>query len=370
MAMGDVDTRSPDQQRSWLLPVLAVLAAAVVVALVAAALVWWTLRGPSGPYADALDTLGEGTLRSTFTDWSRVEEEVDVPGVEEARDPAAVNDFLSRAYDADLVTGSSQLDVIRGLALTYGYTPEQAEWEAYGQSREGAVDVLKMTDEVDFEEVARNLEEAGYEQPEEDDGVWRGSGDLVVEFESPMTTLQINVLLLADERLILTSDSVDYLEDTRAVIRGDAPSLRDVPGVDPLVGTVEQAVSAQLWARDFACEDLAMTKADAVDRDEGARLVEQAGGVHPLDGLVVARTGGEDATIAMWFDSEADADDDLQPRTDLAQGPAPGQGGDFTERFTVEGSRVDGQLVTMRVRAVSQSLLGDLGQGPVLFAAC
>lgn len=367
MPSGAVDTRRPVWRRGSL---LAVVAAAAVVALVAGALVWWLTRGPSGPYADAVGTLPEATLRSSFTDWSHVAQQLEVPDVEEARDAGTVDDFLDRAYDADMVTGSTQLDVIRGLALTFGYTPAQAEWEAYGQSREGAVDVLKMTEEVDFDEVAGNLREAGYDAPDEEDGVWQGSGDLVVEFESPMSTLQINVLLLADERMILTSDRVAYLEETRAAIRGDAASLRDVSGVEPLLETVEGAVSAQLWTKDFACEDLAMRQADQVDAQEGARLVEQAGGVHPLDGLVMARTGGTGATIAMWFDSEADADDDLQPRTDLARGPAPGQGGDFTERFTVEDSRVDGQRVTMRLRAETDSLMGDLGQGPVLYAAC
>ena len=72
----------------------------------------------------------------------------------------------------------------------------------------------------------------------------------------------------------------------------------------------------------------------------------------------------------MWFDSADDADHDLQPRTDLAQGPAPGQGGDFTERFTLSDSRVDGHLITMDLRSRTDTLLGDLGQGPVLFATC
>jgi hypothetical protein len=317
-----------------------------------------------------LDTLGEDTLRSTFTDWSRVNDELDVPDVEEARDARVVDDFLDSAYDADLVTGSTLLDVIRGLAVVFGYSPAEAEWEAYGQSPDGAVDVLKVTDEVDLDEVADNLAEAGYEAPEDEDDPWRGSGDLVVELESPMTTIQINVMLLRDERMILTSDSAGYLEDTRDVIRGDAPSLRDVVGVDPLADAAEGAVSAQLWARDFACEDLAMSQADQADQAQGAQLVEAAGGVHPLDGMVMARTGRDEATIAMWFDSESDADDDLQPRTDLAQGPAPGQGGAFPERFRVESSRVEGQLVTMKVRAETATLMGDLGQGPVLYAAC
>ena len=98
--------------------------------------------------------------------------------------------------------------------------------------------------------------------------------------------------------------------------------------------------------------------------------MEAAGGVTPLDGLLFARGLGEQARIAMWFDSDQDADRDLQPRTDLAQGPAPGQGGDFTERFTLTDSRVDGQVITMQLRAETGTLLGDLGQGPVLFATC
>jgi hypothetical protein len=366
MPAGDADTRPVTRGRRP----LAVVAAVAVVLLLAAVLVWWLGRGPTGPYAEALDTLGEDTLRSSFTDWSRVDQEVGVPSVEEAREADTVADFLDRAYDADLVTGSAQLDVIRGLALTYGYSPAQAEWEAYGQSRAGAVNVLKMTDEVDFEEVARNLEQAGYDQPSEDDGVWRGSGDLVVEFESPMTTLQKNVLLLAEERLVLTSDSAGYLEETVTVIHGDEPSLRDVAGVDALLEAASDAASAQLWAGDFACEDLSMTQADSVDQEQAARLVEQAGGVHPLDGLVMARTGDDDVTVALYFDSESDADDDLQPRTDLARGPAPGQGGEFSDRFTVEDSRVEGKLVTMRLRAVTDTVMGDLGQGPVLYATC
>ena len=338
--------------------------------LLAVAAAWWLLRGPVGQYADAMDTLPEGTLRSSFTDWSRVDEELDVPDVEESQDPDLVREFLDNAYDADLVTGSTMLDVLPGLATTFGYSAAQAEWEAYGQSPDGAVDVLKLDDSVDFDEVAANLEDAGYDVPDEDDGVWAGSGDLVVEFESPMSTLQINVLLLEDQRMVLTSDQVSYLEETRAVVEGDESSLRDVDGVDALIEASEEAMSAQLWSRDFACTDLAMSQADAIDQEEGARLVEQAGGVHPLDGLVVARTGGESATIAMFFDSEADADADLQPRTDLARGPAPGQGGEFTDRFTVEESRAEGQVVTMTVEPQVDTLMGDLGQGPVLFATC
>lgn len=341
-----------------------------VLVLVSAVLVWWLLRGPSGRYAEAMDTLPEPTLRSSFTDWAAVGEEVDVPDLEEALDPDLVTRFLDRVYDRDLVTGSVQLDVIPALSTMFGYSLEQVDWEAYGQSRDGAVSVLRVTDEVDFEEVAGNLDKAGYDEPDAEDGVWRGTADLVSQFETPMTTLQIHVLLLADEGLILTSDTASYLEGVAEVIAGDAPSLREVPGVDGLIETAPEPLSAQLWARDFACEDLAMSQSDQADQDEAARMVEAVGGVTPLDGMLMARTGGQGATLAMWFDSEEDADHDLQARTDLARGSAPGQGGDFPERFTLTESRVEGQLITMRLRAETDTLMGDLGQGPVLFAAC
>ncbi len=347
-----------------------VLVATVALLLLAALLVWWLSRGPSGRYAEALDNLPESTLRSSFTDWTAIKEQTDVPDREQAMQPGQVRRFLDRAYDLDLVTGSTQLDVIPGLSEVFGYSLAQADWEAYGQSRDGAVSVLKVEEEVDLDEVGDNLEQAGYNRPDEDDGVWRGSADLVAQFDTPMSTLQIHVVLLADQHLVLTSDSATYLERVREVVRGDAPSLRGVDGVDELIGAAPEATSSQLWSRDFACEDLSMSQADSVDQDEGARLVEQAGGVTPLDGLLLARTSAEQAVVAMWFDSAEDADHDLQPRTDLARGAAPGQGGDFSERFGLTASRVDGRLITMSLRAKTETLLGDLGQGPVLFASC
>lgn len=347
-----------------------VLVLAVVLLVAAASVVWWLTRGPSGRYAEATRTLPDSTLRSSFTDWAAVGEEIDLPGLEESKDPDQVRRFLDRAYDLDLSTGSTQLDVVGALATIYGYSLADVDWEIYGQSRDGSVSVLRLDDSADFDAIAADLERAGYEEPEDEDGVWRGNADLVSQFEPPMGTQQHNVLLLSDEQLVLTSDAAAYLEQVRETVRGDADSMTAVPGVEELIEASDDSPSAQLWARDFACEDLTMSQADRADQDEAARLIEAAGGVTPLDGLLLARGLGDRARIAMWFDSAEDADHDLQPRTDLAQGPAPGQGGDFTERFTLTGSRVDGQLVTMDLRSETGTLLSDLGQGPVLLATC
>ena len=69
-----------------------------------------------------------------------------------------------------------------------------------------------------------------------------------------------------------------------------------------------------------------------------------------------------------------DADDapgDADARARLAAGPAPGQGGDFGDRFSVAQAGSDGREITLELRpAEGEYVLSDLTSGPVLFATC
>ena len=347
------------------------IVAAVVLVLVAAGTTWWLRgRGPSGHLADAMRTLPASSLRLGFTDWGEVSGSLDAPRGRKALDDEQLSEFLTRSYDADVTSTSALADSFAGMAANYGITPADAEWEAYGQSREGAVDVLRLRDDVDLDALTDRFREAGYDAPKDRDGVWVGSGDLVAMFDEPLTTTQKNVAVLHDQRLMLMSDSTTYLEQALPVAAGDEDSVMGEDGVKDLVAAAQDAESAQLWVGDFACEDLAMSEADPVDAREGARLTEKAGGVHPLDGLVLARLSEKRATIGFWFATDGQAADDLQPRTDLARGAAPGQGGTFGDRFSVTRAVQDGRLVRLDLRARSGTLMSDLGQGSVLFATC
>ena len=75
------------------------------------------------------------------------------------------------------------------------------------------------------------------------------------------------------------------------------------------------------------------------------------------------------------FDVSLEDDDvarvDAETRATLATGPAPGQGGDFADRFALDEAASSGRVVTLDLSPVpGQYVLSDLTSGPVLFATC
>jgi hypothetical protein len=310
----------------------------------------------------AVGMLPESTLRASYTDWERVATEAD-------GSPDSLDAFLGRAFEQDLTNASALSSLWPAIAANYELTPFDVEWEVYGQGRDGAVDLLRLGDGVDLSALEDRLRSLGYESPSSPDGVWTGSPELVVGFDDPLSTLQQNLAIVEGERILVMSDTAGYADSAVDAVTGRVVSLDAAEGVPELADLAQDATVAVLWASDFACEDLSMSSADAVAAEEGASLVSEAGGVHPLEGLVMAQHASS-LTVGMFFASSDQASDDLQARADLAAGPAPGQGGTFPERFEVVDATAEDRVVTLELDPVDGPVLGDLGQGPVLFATC
>ena len=350
-----------------------VLGVVVVVLLVVAAgaLVWSRLQ--TTPLEEAVSQLPAGVSRASFTDWSAVASSVSGSDLTVDSEPEEVDDFLDKAFDKDLTVASALSESFESLAVNYGFIPLDAEWEIYGQAEDGAVDVVKLSESVDLEALEETFAEMGYEEPEDgagSGGVWLGSPELVAGLEVPLTPLQQNVAVIPSERLLLMADGPGYLEKAVKVIDGDGGSLDSAEHVPDLVTAAGKATVALMWVDDFACEDLAMSQADPAAVANGKKLVAEAGGVNPFEGLVMAQLADLATVVSMAFASEDQASTDLQPRTDLASGPAPGQGGTFPERFRITDSVADDEMLTMTLEPVDGPLMSDLGQGPLLFASC
>ena len=346
------------------------LVGAVVVLLLAAALVGLRiLRHDRGPFAEAMALSPGDAARYTWTDWSAVRREVGAH-LDADSTPAQVASFLSKAYDKDLSPMSSLTDSAGLLQQSYGWSPATLEWEMFSESKTGAVMIGRLPDSTDVQDLEDDLTELGFSPPEDGGDVWDGSTASLpsADGNDDETTPTItHVAFVPDRHLVLTSDSGSYLQT--AVDHLDDDALSD--GMQQVVDAVGDPVAAAVYSGDYTCSALAMTQADDEDQATAAQLVAKAGKVNPVDGFAMATEPTGDVRVAMSFENHDQAVTNADSRAKLAAGPAPGQYGDFSDRFRLGKVTADGDVVTMAMHPVpGASVLSDLSTGPVLFATC
>ncbi|GAA1157784.1 hypothetical protein [Nocardioides aquiterrae] len=348
---------------------IAVGLAVVLVAVAAVvAIGWWRDRGRTDleratAYAPA------DAERLSYTDWAGVRAalEVHLDGSSPAGD---VQSFLDDGFDRDLTSTSALVQSARVLQAHFGFSPATAQWELFSQSDQGAVVILRMPDGTDFGAIADDLAQAGFTRPatgETDGEVWLGGGALLPTIGADLTPELQYVALDAAEHLVLTSDTEGYLGRTVASLGdGDLPS-----GMRDAIAASGEPLSASVYDGPYTCSALAMSHADESDQQEAKQLVDQAGEVNPVDGFAMSVQPGGDVRVAMAFENGDQARTNADTRAKLASGPAPGQGGDFSDRFSVASATADGNVVTLDLEPTEGSyVLSDLSSGPVLFATC
>lgn len=339
---------------------LALLAAAAIVAVR-----WWRDRDTT-TFAQATSYAPTDAERLSWTNWSAVREHA---GADLDADSSAddVQAFLDDAFDDDLTSASALVQSAPVLQTRFGFSPANAAWELFSQSAEGAVVIVELTEGSDLDGVGDDLEDAGFTRPGSDDGVWVGGDTLLPEIGADLTPELQYVALDADRGLVLTSDSEDYLEQVVDGLGDD-----ELPG--PMQSVVDgsgEPLSAAVYDGDNVCSKLAMSQADADDQATADRLIEEAGTVDPITAYAMSVQPGGDVRAVMAFSGEDQARTNAGSRATLAAGPAPGQGGDFSDRFSVESATAQGDVVTLDLEPVPDSyVFSDLSSGPVLFATC
>lgn len=348
------------------------LVVVLVVALVAVVLgrkVWQDRHRTD--LSEALAVVPASTQRLAFTDWAAVRRALDVPEQTRPTD-ANIERLSASAYDADLSAASSIDEATAALQEHFGFSAATVLWEAFAQSDEGAVMVVRLPDDFDLGRVEDHLSDLGFAEPSRSTGVWQGGADLVAAIDPTITPELQYVVVLADQNLVVTSDEEDYAEQAAEVAQGDRDSLADVGRTRELVDTLDEPAAALVWPGDFACDDLAMSQADEDSQDRADVLVDEAGGVSPMSGLVMALQPDRDLVVAALFEDSGQAKDNLGPRAELAVGEAPGRGGSFSDDLRLVTSRTDGSAVMLELRPKAESgfVLSALYDGPVLFATC
>ena len=222
---------------------------------------------------------------------------------------------------------------------------------------------MRLADGVRTGDVETRLRAAGYE---DDDGLLASDAteDAITAELTPELAF---VYLDAGDGIVITGDTSAAVH--AAVDAAEAADSEPVP--DDVVAAVAGTISATLSSGDDVCGRLAMSAADPAEQSEADSLLAQAGDINPLTGFGIGELPGGQVLVAMGFEDEDQARTNADTRAVLAAGPAPGQGGDFADRFTVNEVSADGDVVTMRLTPVDGAyVVSDLSDGPVLFATC
>jgi hypothetical protein len=346
--------------------VIVVVAVALVLALAGLGYRWWS-RSQQSDFARAVARAPQGTERLSWTDWAGVRRELG-SNVDARSSTADLAAFLDEGHDADLTSRSALLQSAPGLQDLFGFSPATVDWELFSQSADGAVITLRLPDEADFGDLADRLEGLGYPRPTSETGVWEGGTDLLPAISADLTPELAYVLLDADDHLLLASDQQGFLETAARATTGDGDR---VAGLDAVTEALGEPLSAAVYTGDYACGALAMGQADADDQAEAAELVAAAGTVDPFRAFAMGVRPGGDVRVAMEFADDDQARTNADSRAALATGPAVGQGGEFSDRFTLQSARADGSLVLLDLAPhPGEYVLSDLSSGPVLFATC
>ncbi len=347
----------------------------VVAVLVLAALVAGTLWWRAGPHSDlerAVALAPPEAQRLSWTDWAGVRDELGA--TLSADSPVGrLRSFLDRGFEADLTSSSALLQSAPTLQARYGFSPASVDWELFSQSSQGAVVILHLPDDTDFDALGDGFEELGYTRPDDDTGVWDGGPDVVTRIAADLTPELQYLALDAADGLVLASDTAGYLREAVGHVRGD--DRGDGGGAGGELAHVATAsggaLNAAIYDSDHACSQLAMGQADPADQEQAAQLLAGAGKVNPVTGFAMSNQPGGHVRVVLSFENDEQARTNADTRAALAAGPAPGQGGDFSDRFEVASTTAEGRDVVLDlVPKQGTYVLSDLSTGPLLFATC
>lgn len=361
-------TRVAGERRRRLVRAAAAGLALLLVALGAVAAVRWWRDAHASDLERALAYSPDSSQRWSWTDWAAVRERLD-SDVDASSSVEQVAALLDEGYDADLTSTTAMAESAEVLQDRFGISPATVSWELLSQSPTGAVLTLGVPESYDLDALADRLADLGYDEPDSPTGVWAGGDELIADIAqgSSISPQLSHVALDAERRLVLASDDQGYLADAVDAVAGEEGGAP----VEEVAASAGDALSAVLLDAEQVCGGLAMSQADDVDQQTAEELVAAAGEVNPLTSFALAAQPDGEVLAVMGFETEDQARTNADTRAALASGPAPGQGGDFSERFTLGEVVADGTVVTMHLEPVDGAyVLSDLSSGPLLFATC
>lgn len=321
------------------------------------------------PLASAAELLAANTRAASFTDWAKVRSEL---GVSSFAGDAEREAFIFRASEEDLSYRSLLEETALDMHTVYGWSPFNIDWEIYGQADDGALLSVGMGSGLSGSSVEARLREMGYTEL---DGIWSSTTDNRATVAPGQPTSLANIALLGGDRLILASDRLAYLRSALDRHRHNTRSFADVRSVRGVLAPLLGAASAVVLRSKDACEMSSLAEVTDAEKSQARNLVETLGPLakmwHLGQGLFTT-TDGQKVRYAMEFGSAAEASQQVRIRRELTSGTIVGRVAQIEDFMVFIGARTSENtaILDFAVDESTNSALTEIGDGPMLFAAC
>lgn len=329
----------------------------VVVMSVALAAGWWAggrlSADPRAPLASALDALPSSVDVVGFTDWSSIRAQVGI-------DDAALRDLATRS----VLAGSAD-----DMDDTFGWSVADLDWEAYGQSPEGATLVARVSRSVSFDQIEERLAAMGYQRA---DGLWvldeAGRAAIGPELASVLGV----VAMIPRRRLLVAGSTVGDVRRAFAPIRHGGQSLLDRRPVVDLAAELAGAEAALLQRGSTACASSALPADPDVTAQAAAAVASSGRLARPQ---WAGRGLSDDGTrqqirFVSAYGSPAVAARQAAVRASLATGPFIGRTGRVEDSLALTSATSVGAVAVLRFDLDPDRGAYLSGEGPLLFASC
>lgn len=247
----------------------------VITALVAASsgLGGCGLLDGSSRAQDALEHLPADATMVTFTDRTAIAGRL---GLDDLRTGASESD-LTRWVDARTDEGyATELSNWVAVMQDASFSDFDVEWEARAHNDHGLVRVWKLRDDVDFDAVATDLQDAGYERSKDGDAevftADLGDTDSNGIIGGRYPSILLSLALVPDEHLVISGN----IETGLAVTRDDEDSLADEGSFNDLLDLAPDEDGLEFAGMNIATgcaiDGTAVFAADEDDPVTGLRL--------------------------------------------------------------------------------------------------
>lgn len=313
----------------------------------------------------ALDVLPASTTIVGFTDWGQIRDHLGLGDVDTRGERSTLT---SEASKRDLATRSLIGRDVELMHHVLGWSAADADWEAFGQDRDGAASVIRLDRSISFDDVRGRLAAAGFVHKRE---TWTAG-----KHTTRLPEILANVALLPRERLLVVSDHVRQISGVLDAVAGRAPSLASGPTAAATAQALAGSDSVILQAGRLACGTTAVANDAELERQARA-AVDRVGTLEPyrFSGRGIVDRGGsgfsaQRVVFAMTFGSSVEASRQADVRSRLSTGPFIGRDGPIDETLRLRSAGADEATVRLDFAHDPDTDVFMTGTGPVLFASC